>query len=296
MTDYRRKGEWLELSLPGDDLTQEERLLWIAARSGIPHPFLRRLEQSGGMEHQKGRLRLRLFPRETAQVEGEYADLDIVHEDDFCLVAMKPAGMPVHPSEPGQGGTLDHAVAYYYETTGQHCRLRHIHRLDNDTTGLVLYAKNEFAQQVLDEAMRRKAIRRTYLAVAQGRLDPPAGVIDRPIGKDRHNAKRRRVSPRGAPARTRYRTLEQAPGAALVELELDTGRTHQIRVHMQHAGAPLVGDSLYGGSARLFNRQALHGYKLEFDHPWSGEPIELSTPLPEEMASLWNRLQAGAMP
>lgn len=287
MTDYRRKGEWLELSAAGAD---------IAAPSGLPHVFLQKLERGGGVERQAGKLRLRLFPRETAQLEGEYADVQIVHEDDFCLVAMKLAGMAVHPSEPGQGGTLDHAVAYYYETTGQYCKLRHIHRLDNDTTGLVLYAKNDFAQQALDRAMREKAIRRTYWAIAQGRLVPPAGIIDRPIGKDRHHAKRRRVSPGGAPARTRYQTVEQARGAALVELELETGRTHQIRVHLQYAGAPLVGDALYGGSTRLFHRQALHGYKLEFAHPWTGEHMELTAPMPEEMAALWSRLQAGALP
>ncbi|RAV06355.1 RluA family pseudouridine synthase [Paenibacillus sp. YN15] len=296
MTDYRRKGEWLELSAAHMELPNDEWLAAIAARSGLPPVFLQKLERDGGVERQAGKLRLRLFPRETAQLAGEYADVQIVHEDDFCLVAMKPAGMAVHPSEPGQGGTLDHAVAYYYETTGQYCKLRHIHRLDNDTTGLVLYAKNDFAQQILDRAMREKAIRRTYWAIAQGRLVPPAGIIDRPIGKDRHHAKRRRVSPGGAPARTRYQTVEKARGAALVELELETGRTHQIRVHLQHAGAPLVGDALYGGSTRLFHRQALHGYKLEFAHPWSGEHMELTAAMPEEMAVLWSKLQAGALP
>ncbi|MDF2936585.1 MAG: pseudouridine synthase [Paenibacillaceae bacterium] len=296
MTDYRRKGEWLELSAACSGAANEEWLADIAARSGISPVFLQRLERDGGVERQAGKLRLRLFPREAAQLEGGYADVQIVHEDDFCLVAMKPAGMPVHPSEPGQIGTLDHAVAYYYETTGQYCRLRHIHRLDNDTTGLVLYAKNDFAQQILDQAMREKAIRRTYWAIAQGRLVPPAGLIDRPIGKDRHHAQRRRVSQSGAPARTRYQTVEQARGAALVELELETGRTHQIRVHLQHAGAPLVGDALYGGPTNLFARQALHGYKLDFSHPWSGEPMTLTAPMPEEMAALWSKLQAGAAP
>lgn len=296
MTDYRRKGEWLELPAGRAEISLHERLEQLAARLDIPADFLRRLERNGGVDQQAGKLRLRLFPRETAQLEGEYADVQIVHEDDFCLVAMKPAGMPVHPSRPDQGGTLDHAVAYHYETTGQYCKLRHIHRLDNDTTGLVLYAKNDLAQQVLDRAMREKAVRRTYLAIAQGRLVPPAGLIDRPIGKDRHHSQRRRVSPGGAAARTRYRTVEQAKAAALVELELETGRTHQIRVHLQFAGAPLVGDALYGGSVRLFPRQALHGGKLDFIHPWSGEPVLLTVPMPEDMASLWSKLQAGMAP
>ncbi|MFM9328477.1 RluA family pseudouridine synthase [Paenibacillus mesotrionivorans] len=296
MTDYRRKGEWLELPSGRMELSHEEQLANLSAASGIPAAFLQKLERDGGMERQAGKLRLRLFPRETAQLEGEYTDVQIVHEDDFCLVAMKPAGMPVHPSQPGQGGTLDHAVAYYYETTGQFCKLRHIHRLDNDTTGLVLYAKNDFAQQVLDHAMREKAIRRTYQAIAQGRLTPPAGIIDQPIGKDRHHSQRRRVSTSGAPARTRYRTVEQAKEAVLVELELETGRTHQIRVHLQFAGAPLVGDAMYGGSVKLFSRQALHGYKLEFAHPWSGEPMLLEVAMPEDMALLWSKLLAGTAP
>lgn len=296
MTDYRRKGEWLELPAARGELSLHERLEGLAARLDIPIDFLRKLERNGGVEQQAGKLRLRLFPRETAQLEGEYGDVRIVHEDDFCLVVMKPAGMPVHPSRPGQGGTLDHAVAYHYETTGQYCKLRHIHRLDNDTTGLVLYAKNDLAQQVLDRAMREKAVRRTYLAIAQGRLVPPAGLIDRPIGKDRHHSQRRRISPGGAAARTRYRTVEQAKGAALVELELETGRTHQIRVHLQSAGAPLVGDGLYGGSVKRLPRQALHGYKLEFAHPWSGESMLLTVPLPEDMEALWRLLAAGATP
>lgn len=300
MFNSKRKGEWLELRLPKDKLTLgqwEERL---QQELRFPPVLLRKLQQHHGFMAEESCLRLRLFPEEKAEVAGEWRELVVLYEDDFCLVVHKPAGMPVHPAAPGQTGTLAHAVASYYEQTGQSCRIRHIHRLDGDTTGPVLYAKNEFAHLLLDEEMRQKTIQRTYWAIAQGRLHPPAGMIDAPIGKDRHNSKRRRVTPGGDPARTRYKTLEVAPSqlagvhASLIELQLETGRTHQIRVHLQHRGAPLIGDELYGGSTRLFDRQALHGVRLSFRHPWSGETVTVNDELPEDMARLWKQLGAGS--
>lgn len=295
--DYIRKGEWLELR-------QAER---ISADSGVLHAFLletlsippsliKKLERTAGIRAEGNRLLLRLFPRERAAEEGEWADLRILFEDDFCLVVWKPAGMPVHASVPGQRGTLAHAVASYYEQEGQQCRIRHIHRLDEDTTGPVLYAKNEYAHLLLDAAMREKKIKREYAALAQGRFERDSGVIDEPIGRDRHHPKRRRVSPTGDPARTRYRVMERAEWATYVRLDLETGRTHQIRVHLSHMGHPLIGDGLYGGSAKLFPRQALHGESLTFVHPWTGEETNVEAPWPEDFARLWERLKEGARP
>lgn len=291
-----RKGEWLELRAPGGTMEPEQWKALLLEEYRFPPKLLQRLERTEGFLPEEKRLRIRLFPDEAAVETAEWADLEVLYEDDYCLVVNKPAGMPVHPSQPGQTGTLAHAVASYYDQTGQRCRIRHIHRLDEDTTGPVLYAKNELAHILLDEAMREKSIQRIYVAIAQGRLAPAAGLIDKPIGKDRHNPKRRRITPGGDPARTRYRTLDYAEGAVLVELRLETGRTHQIRVHMQAVGAPLIGDALYGGSTRLFNRQALHGEVLEFRHPWTGEEIRVEAMLPEDFVKLWSRLKHGAKP
>lgn len=270
-----------------DHLSREHR---------FPAALLGKLIRQGGFQVEGERLRLRLFPDEAAEVPAEWMDLSVLYEDDFCLVVYKPPGMPVHPSVKKETGTLAHAVASYYEQTGQSCRIRHIHRLDEDTTGPVLYAKNEFAHIVLDADMREKAVRRVYNAVVQGRLSPPSGLIDQPIGRDRHNPKRRRVSPGGEPARTRYATLEQAAYASLLEVKLETGRTHQIRVHMQHLGAPLVGDKLYGGPAGLFSRQALHGCRLEFRHPWTALDTIVTADPPPDFIRLWDQLREGARP
>lgn len=291
-----RKGEWLELRHRGEPCSEEQWKELLVREYGMPVKLLQKLLLEGGFSAEDKRLRVRLFPEEPAGVMPEWMDLEVLYEDDFCLVVNKPSGMPVHPSKPGQTGTLAHAVASYYEQTGQACRIRHIHRLDEDTTGPVLYAKNEYAHILLDAAMREKAVGRTYIAIVEGRLQPPSGIVDKPIGKDRHQPNRRRVSPGGDPARTRYTTLEQAAHAALVELRLETGRTHQIRVHMQSAGTPLVGDTLYGGSARLLGRQALHGKSLGFRHPWTGEAVLVEAETPADFTECWALLVQGAKP
>ncbi len=210
----------------------------------------------------------------------------MLYEDDFCLVVQKPAGMAVHPDQQSQETTLNHVVASYYESTGVQTAVRHIHRLDKDTTGPVLYAKNEYAQLKLDEAMREKKIVRIYAAIVQGRVDPGLKVIDLPIGKDRNHGSRRRVSLTGQAAVTHVMSSEVYRAHSLLHLRLETGRTHQIRVHLSHMGHPLAGDSLYGGSAVTFKRQALHGERLWFQHPLTGEEVEVFAPWPEDMSKL----------
>jgi 23S rRNA pseudouridine1911/1915/1917 synthase len=238
------------------------------------------------------RFRIKLFPRQLPGFVEEWADIELLYEDDFCLVAGKPAGMPVHPTEPGQSGTLANAVAWHYASTGQQTAVRHIHRLDADTTGPVLYAKSELAQTKLDEAMRRKEIGRTYVAVVQGHIAAERGTVDAPIGRDRHSKNRRRVSRTGDSAVTHYETLLRLRGATLVRLELETGRTHQIRVHMNHLGHPLIGDELYNGPESPFiRRQALHGERLVFPHPLQGEPVAVDAPWPDDFARLVDELR-----
>ncbi|MDR6884938.1 RluA family pseudouridine synthase [Bacillus sp. 3255] len=291
MTEWKRNGEWLELKVPNDAWKplKPGAVEELAACLPVPKKYFLRLASQNLIRVQDGIVRLHLFPKEEASFRPENRDIGILYEDDFCLVVDKPAGMSVHPAEAGQGGTLASAVAYYYESTGQACAVRHIHRLDQDTTGAVLYAKNEWAHVLLDEAMREKRIDRRYVAIAQGVFRAKQGTIDKPIAKDRHHAGKRRVAPGGDQALTHYRVLRQMKDAAFVELELDTGRTHQIRVHLSYLGHPLVGDTLYGGSSRLIGRQALHGERLTFEHPVTGQRLEIHAPMPLDLQQLLDK-------
>ncbi|MCM3630077.1 RluA family pseudouridine synthase [Paenibacillus glycanilyticus] len=319
---YRRNGQWLEL-LPADlaeapakdtDSNQHTEQLtipeagshphlvrqWLLARSLFPAKWINRLFSVGGIKWEGELIRLLAFPPVDPAVDPLYRKVinnrhsvqepKVLYEDDFCLVLNKPAGMPVHESYAGQTGTLDEAAARLQLGKDDPLPVRHIHRLDDDTSGPVLYAKNDLAQWVLDEAMREKRIDRRYLAVVSGRVKKPAGTVNAPIGKDRHHSTRRRVTPSGDAAVTHYETVRTFPNASLVRLQLETGRTHQIRVHMSHIGHPLVGDKLYGGDSRLLPHQALHGERLLFPHPWSGEMVEAASPQPDWLAALLDKL------
>nr|WP_280521418.1 RluA family pseudouridine synthase [Paenibacillus mangrovi] len=265
---------------------------WLLESLGMPEKLLKQLQSKKGMEWKGDRLRLALFPVQQPGIEPMWRELEILYEDDFCLVVHKPAGMNIHPD--GRKGetqpTLDHAVAAHFQMQGEEIAVRHIHRLDQHTSGPVLYAKNDWAQLKLDEDMRHKRIARSYVAFVQGRVSAELKVIDLPIGKDRHHKQRRRVSTTGQHAVTHVRVGEVYKNASLVHLELETGRTHQIRVHLSHLGHPLLGDSLYGGSMSLIGRQALHGERLDFSHPFTGERIEVVDPWPSDLQELHNKL------
>ncbi|SDN57074.1 23S rRNA pseudouridine1911/1915/1917 synthase [Paenibacillus sp. yr247] len=294
MTEWKRSGEWLELPAPNAmwKPLKPGAIEELAALLPVPRKFFLRLASQGRIQVEGDKVNLHVFPAEEASFRPERYNLDVIYEDDFCLVVNKPAGMSVHPSEVGQSGTLASAVAYYYASTGQACEVRHIHRLDQDTTGAVLYAKNEWAHVLLDEAMRDKRIDRSYVALAEGVFRAKQGTIDEPIGKDRHHSGKRRVTPNGDQAITHYKVLRQMEKAAFVGLELETGRTHQIRVHLSYLGHPLIGDTLYGGSSRLFHRQALHGERLLFDHPITQKQIEVHATLPQDFQLLLTEVAA----
>lgn len=224
-------------------------------------------------------------------MEPDWKEMNILYEDDFMLVVNKPIGMEVHPSSQGQKGTLANAVAAYYEMTSQPCRVRPIHRLDKDTTGPVLFAKNEYANIVFEKAMKEKKIDRLYTAIAEGVIRQDKGVIDAPIGQDRLHSTRRRVSETGEPAITRYEVAERFDNHTLLRLKLETGRTHQIRVHLSHIGHPIAGDGMYGGTRKFIPRQALHGEKLTCFHPWTGEKVHVRAPLPDDMSRMLKELR-----
>ncbi|NUU74485.1 RluA family pseudouridine synthase [Paenibacillus xylanilyticus] len=292
---WKRRGEWLEL-MPGKVVTgSSDRQLaaeqWLLSELQFPEKLFRQLKANHGIQLAGDRLRLALFASQPIDVEPRWADMSVLFEDDFCLVVHKPAGMKLHPdgSRADHAITLDHAVASYYEMNGIDTNVRHVHRLDEDTTGPVLYAKNAFALAKLDEAMRRKEIGRQYAAIVEGQVSPELVQIDAPIGKDRHHKQRRRVSEGGQEAVTHVEIREVWERATLVRLILDTGRTHQIRVHLSYSGHPLVGDLLYGGRPDAIGRQALHGEVLLFNHPLTGALIEVRDPWPSDFWQLAQR-------
>ncbi len=213
--------------------------------------------------------------------------LDIVYEDGDLIVLNKAPGVPVHPGPGHFDDTLGNFLMDYYEKTGQEGDFHPVHRLDRGTSGLLAAAKHPHAQEVLKKQLHTEGFRRVYLAVCEGVPDPPAGVIDAPLGPKPGSLMEQMVRPDGKPARTRYGVLRRWGGRALASLELETGRTHQIRVHMAHIGHPLTGDFLYGTEDReLIGRPALHSGYLSFLHPITKERLQFSVPLPEDMARL----------
>ena len=218
-------------------------------------------------------------------------DLDIRYEDRDLLVVNKAAGVPIHPSQGNHDNTLANGIAWYLGEKGEAATYRAINRLDRDTTGLLILARHALSACMLSEMVRTHAIRRCYLAAASG-LVPPEGVIDAPIARTCDSTIERCVDfERGDSARTHYRTLcyNRDTDCSLVGLRLETGRTHQIRVHMKHIGHPLPGDFLYNPDYRLIGRQALHSWQLDFIHPIKKEPLHFEAPLPEDMRRLFGQ-------
>ena len=213
--------------------------------------------------------------------------LDIVYEDGDLIVLNKAPGVAVHPGPGHFDDTLGNFLLDYYEKTGVEGDFHPVHRLDRGTSGLLAVAKHPHAQEVLKQQLHTAAFRRTYLAVCLGAPERAAGVIDAPLGPKPGSLVEQMVRPDGKRARTRYQVLEERGGLALVELELDTGRTHQIRVHMAHLGHPLAGDFLYGEEdPSLIPRPALHSWRLELRHPITEQEMSFTQPLPEDMARL----------
>ncbi len=231
--------------------------------------------------------------------EGENIELDIVYEDEHLMIINKPAGLVVHPGAGNQSGTLLNALLHHFPAIDLVPRAGIVHRLDKDTTGLMVVAKTVPAQTQLVSDMQERLITREYEAVCLGKLTA-GGTVDKPIG--RHSTKRTNmaVNQMGKEAVTHYRVISKFRAHTHIRLRLETGRTHQIRVHMSHIRHPLVGDSQYGGrvqtpkgasdqllqTLRGFKRQALHAAMLKFYHPITGEPVEFTAPLPDDFVNL----------
>lgn len=212
--------------------------------------------------------------------------LEIVYEDEDILVINKAPDTPIHPSQGNYDNTLANAVAYYYKQKDEAFTYRCINRLDRDTTGLLILAKHMYSASLLSDMVQRREIHREYLAIATGKT-PEEGTIVAPIGRvDGSTIERQVDAEHGDYACTHYKQLAYKNGYSLVSLKLDTGRTHQIRVHMKHIGHPLPGDFLYNPDYSVIGRQALHSYKLKFKHPITGEHMEFVAELPEDIRKI----------
>lgn len=214
--------------------------------------------------------------------------LCIVYEDEDIIVVNKPAGMPVHPSLNNYMNSLANALMYYYQQQGKPFIFRCTNRLDRDTSGLTVVAKHMVSSGILSAMTARHKIRREYLAIVRGHVTPPSGTIDAPIGRVGTPLIERRIDfEHGERAVTHYRVVKEKNGHSLVSLVLETGRTHQIRVHMKYLGFPLVGDYLYNPDMEYIQRQALHSHSLAFRHPITGEDLKFTAELPEDMLRIF---------
>lgn len=226
-------------------------------------------------------------PVPTPGVVPAEGPLDIVYEDEDLIVLNKAPGVLVHPGHGHFHDTLGNYLMWHYRQTGDESGFHPVHRLDKGTSGLVVAAKHAHGQEKLKNQLHTSGFRRIYLAVCDGSPPGPDGTIDAPIGPAGGSTAARQVRSDGKPARTRYRVLRHWGPRTLVCLELDTGRTHQIRVHMAYIGCPLAGDFLYGRPDRaLIARPALHSARVELDHPITGERLAFSAPLPGDMRAL----------
>ncbi|MDO7907391.1 RluA family pseudouridine synthase [Paenibacillus sp. JX-17] len=249
------------------------------------------------------RVEIRMAQETSDDILPEPIPFDILYEDDHLLIVNKAAGIIVHPTHGHYTGTLANGVVHYWRSQGAHYRFRPVHRLDQETTGVLAIAKNPYVHQHISEQMIAGTVEKRYLAIVHGCPDPDQGEVEGPIDRDPLEPHRRVVTPSGYAALTRYETLAVWNGASRIRLKLESGRTHQIRVHMTHIGCPLIGDKMYRleeqnlpAAAALdtsIGRQALHASELAFVHPVTKERMIFEAPLPPDMEQLEALLDQG---
>ncbi len=235
--------------------------------------------------HQGDVVSVRLeFDAEDSTIAAEDIPVDILYEDDSVIALNKPAGMVIHPCSGHPDKTLGNALMGHFQRTNQRIKLRPMGRLDTNTTGIVLFAKNPYVQDFLIHRMKDRSYQKNYLGIVHGVFDPPEGEISLPIARREGSIIERVTDPEGAESLTLYKTAAENQGYSLARFQIVTGRTHQIRVHCAAVGHPLLGDTLYGKiPTGLIDRQALHSHTVSFIHPASGQEITLTAPIPEDM-------------
>lgn len=259
--------------------------------------FLNGEEVAGWITPEIGDVLSIKLPEEKSDFPVEDIPIYPVFEDADLLVLNKQPGVIVHPTKGHPSHTIANGLMKYMEDTEQMFKIRFVNRLDMDTTGLLIVAKNSHSQDNLTKQMKANTVEKRYIAVANGIIDKDAFTIDLPIGRpDPENVARGVMQEGGFPSITHVKVLERFPkgkGYTMVELLLETGRTHQIRVHMSHIGHPLVGDYLYGGeNPWLIERQALHAFKLSFNHPLTGDRLEIEVPLPADIQEVIEKIKS----
>lgn len=230
------------------------------------------------------------FEEDNSNIIATKMDLKILYEDEAILVLDKPDGIPVHPSILHFEDSLSNGVKYYFDKINLHKKIRPVNRLDRNTSGIVIFAKNEYAHDLLSKQMQNKTFVKEYIAICEGAFEQNEGVINAPIARKEGSIIERCVSPSGDIAITHYKVLKEFKLGDKIYSELlislETGRTHQIRVHTAYIGHPILGDGLYGNESTLINRQALHAFKVKFIHPITKQQIEICSKLPKDMSNL----------
>jgi len=287
----QRLDSWLALQYPQITRSRiknlcQEGMLAVNGKTGKPAYALRPGDE------------VTLLLPELAPVSAQPEDipLDVVYEDEHIIVINKPRGLVVHPAAGNETGTLVNALlARCTDLSGINGEIKPgiVHRIDKDTTGLLVVAKNDAAHLSLAGQIKEKTAGRIYKALVQGNITEEEGRVEQPIGRDPKERKRMAIVPGGREAATRYRVLERFGEFTLVECRLETGRTHQIRVHMKYLGHPVVGDPVYGFKKQKFNLdgQLLHAACLELTHPVTGERMRFTAPLPADFQAVLDKLQ-----
>ena len=272
----------------------------VYGRLELSRGLLRRMKRGGGvyLNGQRDYLTRRVTAGDTIQIvffdekttmKPQDIPFDIVYEDEYLLIINKDAGMPVHPTGAYQEGTLANAIAYYWRKIGLNTKVRLVHRIDKDTSGLILVAKEPFTLQRLLQQLSRQELVREYLAIVEGEMTSQQGVLTMAIGRPMDHGVKRAVKEGGKEARTVYKVLRASPKATLLRARLESGRTHQIRVHFADLGHPVLGDPLYSEALPGIPGQALHAWRLEFVHPRTEQRHVVTSPIPKEMLNLWRK-------